>query len=79
MTPGTRIPIISHASMRQNAPDYLVVFIWHFRKEVIRDEEEFLRKGGKLIFPLPRPHIVDKENMNRYLNSTFDDLAYKAV
>jgi len=76
ITPGSSIPIISHEQMRDDAPDYLFVLIWHFRKEVIRDEREFLERGGKLVFSLPRLHVVDRCNAERYLNSGFDDLAF---
>ena len=75
-TPGTRIPIKSHDDIKKMKPDYLFVFIWHFRKEIIELEYEFINNGGKLIFPLPRLHIVDKSNYKFYLNSDFDDLAF---
>jgi len=76
LTPGTRIPIKSHDYIKSLRPDYLFVFIWHFRKEIINLELEYLKKGGKLIFPLPRLHIVDIFNYEFYLNSDFDDLAF---
>ena len=75
-TPGTRIPIKSHKQIKEMHPDYLFVFIWHFRKEIIILEEEYIHNGGKLIFPLPRLHIVDNSNYKFYLNSNFDDLAF---
>lgn len=76
VTPGTRIPIISHEKLRALKPEYLFVMIWHFRKEVIRDEIEFLKRGGKIVFDLPRLHIVDASNYERYLDRNFEDLAY---
>ncbi len=76
VTPGTRIPIVSHAKLRAMKPEYLFVFIWHFRTEVIRDEIEFLKRGGKMIFDLPRLHVVDASNYERYLDRSFEDLAY---
>ena len=79
VTPGLRIPIISQPAMRLNPPDYLIVFCWHFRKEVIEDELGFLRKGGKLVFPLPRLHVVDASNYESFLNTNFADLAYLPV
>ncbi len=75
-TPGTRIPIISHAALRKEQADYLFVLIWHFRKEVIQDESEYIMRGGKLVFDLPRLHVVDKDNYRRYLETNFEDLAY---
>jgi hypothetical protein len=50
--------------------------IWHFRREVIEDEIEYLEKGGKLVFDLPRLHIVDRDNYKRYLSAPFEELAF---
>jgi hypothetical protein len=58
VTPGSLIPIISEEEMRERRPDYLIVFPWHFRDGVIAREEEYLRNGGRLIFPLPEIEIL---------------------
>ncbi len=79
VTPGTKIPIISHEQMRADKPDYLLVFIWHLRKEVIANELDYLKKGGKLIFPLPRLHIVTIENFQIYLNNPIHDESFDIV
>jgi NDP-4-keto-2,6-dideoxyhexose 3-C-methyltransferase len=76
VTPGARIPIISHEKLRRLNPEYLFVLIWHFRKEVIRDEIALLKNGCKMVFDLPRLHIVDASNHERYLERSFEDLAY---
>jgi hypothetical protein len=59
-TPGTHIPIISEKEAKAQNPDYLLVLPWHFKENVIQREEEFLRHGGKLIFPLPKIEIVQQ-------------------
>ena len=48
-------------------PKYLIVLIWSFRTEVIKQEKQFIENGGKLIFPLPVFHVVDRENYKKYL------------
>ena len=53
ITPGSRIKIISKDEMRKLKCNHLFVLIWPFRKEVINQEISFIKKGGKLIFPLP--------------------------
>lgn len=58
VTPGTGIPIVSEAEAKQRRPDYLLVLPWHFRDAIVAREREFLRAGGKLIFPLPCIEIV---------------------
>lgn len=57
-TPGSSIPIISEEEARAMKPDYLVVLPWHFKDNIIARERGFLRGGGKLLFPLPRPRVV---------------------
>jgi NDP-4-keto-2,6-dideoxyhexose 3-C-methyltransferase len=76
VTPGSRIPIISHEEMRAFQPDYLFCFIWHLRLEVLRDEKDFIEKGGKIIFPLPRLHVIDRENYHLYVDFPLNDLAF---
>ena len=75
-TPGTNIKIISKTEMRKRNPKYLLVLIWSFRSEVIRQEINYIKKGGKLIFHLPILHIIDKSNYKKYLNSNFESLSY---
>ncbi len=76
-TPGSNIKIISKEKMRDDQPDYLVIFIWSFRKEVIKEEINFIKKGGKLIFLLPRFHIIGKKNYKKYLKKNFIEQSYK--
>ncbi len=52
-TPGTRIPIIPEGEARKLAPDYLLVLPWHFKRNIILREGEYLSQGGTLLFPLP--------------------------
>ena len=72
-TPGSHIPIISKAKMRKINPKFLLVLIWSFRTEVINQEKKFIEQGGKLLFPLPKFHMVDKENYKKYLKKNFKD------
>ncbi|PWB52461.1 MAG: hypothetical protein C3F06_07855 [Candidatus Methanoperedenaceae archaeon] len=58
-TPRTAIPIISEEDARKARPDYFLVLPWHFRKEFIQRESDFLASGGKFIFPLPEIEIVN--------------------
>ena len=57
-TPGTNIKIISEKEAKLKKPDYLLVLPWHFRDNIIKREKNFLKNGGKLIFPLPDIEII---------------------
>tara|TARA_A100001388_G_scaffold277420_1_gene268539 strand:+ start:898 stop:2127 length:1230 start_codon:yes stop_codon:yes gene_type:complete len=60
-TPVSNIPIMSEESVKAEMPDYMLVLPWHFRENIIKREQEFISKGGKLIFPLPEIEIVADE------------------
>ena len=59
-TPGTNIPIISEKEAHAMNPDYFFVLPWHFRNNLIQRESAFLRRGGKMIFPLPALEIYSE-------------------
>lgn len=59
-TPQTHIEIVSEKVAREQNPDYFLVLPWHFREGIVKREQDFLNKGGKLIFPLPKVEIVSK-------------------
>ena len=54
--PGTKIPILNENILKQNKPDYLLLFSWHIKNELKRNLK---KKGykGKFIIPLPTPKI----------------------
>jgi hypothetical protein len=57
-TPGTKIPIISETEGHARHPDFLLVLPWHFKANVMQREAAYLKRGGKLLFPLPEIHTV---------------------
>lgn len=63
VTLGSNIPIVSEEDARRNKPDYFLVLPWHFLKEFIERERDFLLSGGKFIAPLPEFVIIDKKTL----------------
>tara|TARA_B100000900_G_scaffold412380_1_gene434031 strand:+ start:2822 stop:4063 length:1242 start_codon:yes stop_codon:yes gene_type:complete len=57
-TPGTNIPIMSEEEVKKKNPDYMLVLPWHFRDDIIKREQEYLKSGGRLIFPLPEIEVI---------------------
>jgi len=58
VTPGTNIPIISEEQAKMMEPDFMLVLPWHFKDNILKREEKYLKNGGHLIFPLPETEIV---------------------
>ena len=57
---GAEIPIISEEQARAKKPDYFLVLPWHFLKEFLAREQEFLDRGGKFIVPFPEFKVIGK-------------------
>ncbi|MEV6694559.1 class I SAM-dependent methyltransferase [Micromonospora sp. NPDC051196] len=52
-TPGSDIPIVSEEDAKARRPDQLLVLPWVHRGGFIEREQDFLARGGRLVFPLP--------------------------
>ena len=66
-TLGTNIKIISENKAYNKEPNYKLVLPWHFKTEIIKRELNYLKKGGKLIFPLPSVTIISKKNYRKHV------------
>lgn len=58
VTPGTNIQIVSENEGKLYNPDYLLVLPWHFKNGILQREKEYMKNGGKFIFPLPNVEVV---------------------
>jgi len=52
------VPIISEEQARADHPEYMLVAPWFFRDVFVERERDYLKAGGKLVFPLPDLEIV---------------------
>ena len=57
-TPGSKIKIIAEKQLKKFKPDYLLVLPWHFKDHILKREHQYLKNGGKFIFPLPDIEII---------------------
>jgi hypothetical protein len=57
-TPGSNIQIISEKEAKDMNPDYFLVLPWHFKNSILERESEYIKNGGKFIFPLPEIEII---------------------
>lgn len=59
-TLGTDILLISEEEARKKQPDCMFVIPWNFKAEILPREKEYIENGGKLLFIMPYPHVIDK-------------------
>jgi hypothetical protein len=58
LMPGVRLPILGPEALLERCPDYVLLLAWNVRAEVVAQQADYRRAGGRFIVPVPRVEII---------------------
>jgi SAM-dependent methyltransferase len=57
--PGSRIPIVEPQRIFQDKPDFVIIFPWNIKDEIMKQLEGIQEWEGKFVIPIPELEVVD--------------------
>ena len=56
--PGVRLPICAPEMLLEARPDYVLLLTWNFADEIMQQQAEYRRGGGRFIIPVPELKVA---------------------
>lgn len=57
--PGIDLEVRDPAVLLDDQPDYLLLLAWNFKDEIMQQQAEYAKRGGRFIVPVPKPMILE--------------------
>lgn len=56
--PGSHIPVLNEDHLKKTKPDYVIIFPWNIRDEIMNQLSYIREWNGKFLIPIPKPELV---------------------
>jgi FlaA1/EpsC-like NDP-sugar epimerase len=56
--PASHIPVVTEDQVRKYQPDFVIIFPWNIKEEVMNQMEYIKEWGGKFVVPIPGLQVI---------------------
>lgn len=56
--PGSHIPVVDESVLKADQPDYVIIFPWNLKEEIVEQLSYVREWGGKFVIPIPSIQIT---------------------
>jgi len=60
LMPGVRLPIRPAEDLVKAMPDVTLLLAWNLADEIVAQQGEYLRRGGRFLVPIPVPRLLER-------------------
>lgn len=71
LTPGLKLDVKKDVAILNQKIDYALLLAWNFSTEIIKNNFQFLKKGGSFIVPIPKVQIITLKNVKNKIKNFF--------
>jgi 2-polyprenyl-3-methyl-5-hydroxy-6-metoxy-1,4-benzoquinol methylase len=70
LTPGQHLPVYPVEKLMVDRPDVTLILAWNFADEIVEQQLDYQRAGGRFAVPIPTPRLLAAKHDRRRRHST---------
>ena len=53
------LPVVPADRLAHDRPGHTLMLAWNFAEEIVTEQAQYLREGGRFVVPIPEPAVLE--------------------